>query len=173
VAWSLVQRFAASRSGGSRLDTRDFDAAFDGATVIARADDVIATGAGTVVARVVRTGHRTSTSGQSISDAAFHIATAASLPGCLVEVLHLSEDEPATVVSFEPRALGKHRSARAGSNPTGPSGHAPPAPRSSYAAASATGRSKKIFDRRYRSPDRPAIYLLGRRNSAAIHRGIK
>jgi superfamily I DNA/RNA helicase len=109
VALSLVQRFAASRSGGTRLDIRDFDAALDGAIVIARADDVIATSAGTVVARIVRTGHRMSTSGQSISDAAFHIATASSLPGCLVEVLHLSEDEPTTTVSFEPRALGRHR----------------------------------------------------------------
>ncbi len=109
VALSLVERFAASRSGGTRLDIRDFDAALDGATVIARADDVIATSTGTVVARIVRTGHRMSTSGQSISDAAFHIATAASLPGCLVEVLHLSEDEPTTTVSFESRALGRHR----------------------------------------------------------------
>jgi hypothetical protein len=108
VAALLVERFAASRSGGVRQIGTDMTAAIDGGVIVARADDVVRTG-GATVARVVRTGHSMSKSGRSLADAAFLIAAAASLPGCMVELLHLSDDQPALAVAFDPRALGRHR----------------------------------------------------------------
>lgn len=108
VAALLVERFAASRAGGMRRDGTAMTAAVDGGVIVARADDMVTTG-GATVARVVRTGHSMPKSGQSVSDAAFLIAASSSLPGCMVELLHLSDGQPALAVTFDPRALGRHR----------------------------------------------------------------
>lgn len=108
VAALLVDRFATSRSGGALHGGVDMSAAIEGGIIVARADDLVRAG-NSVFVRVVRTGHSMSKSGQSLSDAALLIAASSSLPGCVVELLHLSDDQPTVAVAFDPGVLGKHR----------------------------------------------------------------
>ncbi len=109
IAALLVRRFAASRAGGTPIEPPPFRAVIAGGIVTAKADDLIEAAGGRRVARVVRTGHAKTTSGRDLADAAFQIAVASALPGCSVEVLHLSDEEPAIAVAFDARALDNRR----------------------------------------------------------------
>ena len=109
IAALLVRRFAASRAGGTPIEPPPFRAVITGDIVTAKADDLIEAAGGRRVARVVRTGHANTTSGRDLADAAFQIAVASALPGCSVEVLHLSDEDPAVAIAFDARALGNRR----------------------------------------------------------------
>ncbi|RJF90312.1 ATP-dependent helicase [Sphingomonas cavernae] len=108
AALLLVQRFASSRAGGRRVEIEAFQAVIRDDVVTARADDVIVGSDGRHMARVVRTGHASSSAGQGLADAAFQMA-AASMPHCGIEILHLSDAGPAIAVAFDANKLGKQR----------------------------------------------------------------
>lgn len=107
VATLLLRRFVTIRAGGARADTGPLVASIGGDEVTAVADDVV-TAAGRHVARVVRTGHKSSSTGKALADAAFQMAAAASLPGCVVEIIHLGDDEPTIALAFDGKALGRN-----------------------------------------------------------------
>lgn len=107
VATLLLRRLVTIRAGGARADTGPLVASIGGDEVTAVADDVV-TAAGRHVARVVRTGHRSSSTGKALADAAFQMAAAASLPGCVVEIIHLGDDEPTIALAFDGKALGRN-----------------------------------------------------------------
>ncbi|WJY19675.1 UvrD-helicase domain-containing protein [Alteriqipengyuania flavescens] len=107
VATLLLRRFVTIRSGEARADAGPLVASIGGDEVTAVADDVVTAG-GRHVARVVRTGHRSSSTGKALADAAFQMAAAASLPGCVVEIIHLGDDEPIIALAFDSKALGRN-----------------------------------------------------------------
>lgn len=107
VATLLLRRFVTIRAGGARADTGPLVATIGGDEVTAVADDVVTAG-GRHVARVIRTGHKSSSTGKALADAAFQMAAAASLPGCVVEIIHLGDDEPTIALAFDGKALGRN-----------------------------------------------------------------
>ncbi|MBU1587907.1 MAG: UvrD-helicase domain-containing protein [Gammaproteobacteria bacterium] len=107
VATLLLRRFVTIRAGGARADTGPLVVSIGTDEVTAVADDVV-TDAGRHVARVVRTGHRSSSTGKALADAAFEMAAAASLPGCVVEIIHLGDDEPTIALALDRKALGRN-----------------------------------------------------------------
>ena len=56
---------------------------------------------------MVRTGHRSSKTGQALADAAFQMAAVNSLPGSTVEIVHLGDDDHTTRIEFDHKALSK------------------------------------------------------------------
>lgn len=107
VATLLVQRFVAMRAGTTRSIPPSLQTGIGTTTVSANADDVVMTPNGRHIVRLVRTGHRSSKTGQGLADAAFQMAAANSLPGCTVEIVHLGDDDHTTRVEFDHKALGK------------------------------------------------------------------
>ena len=107
VATLLLRRFVTIRAGAARADTGPLVATIGGDEVTAVADDVVTAG-GRHVARVIRTGHKSSSTGKALADAAFQMAAAASLPGCVVEIIHLGDDEPTIALAFDGKALGRN-----------------------------------------------------------------
>lgn len=107
VATLLLRRFVTIRAGGARADTGPLVATIGNDEVTAVADDVVTAG-GRHVARVIRTGHKSSSTGKALADAAFQMAAAASLPGCVVEIIHLGDDEPTIALAFDGKALGRN-----------------------------------------------------------------
>ena len=90
IAGVLVARFASSRSSGARLDLTELHADLPGGSVEATADDVVEVG-GRRVARMIRTGHAHSKSGDTLSEVAFQLAAQASTPACEAEIVHLAD----------------------------------------------------------------------------------
>ncbi|SEI11074.1 UvrD-helicase domain-containing protein [Paracoccus alkenifer] len=107
VATLLLQRFVAMRAGTTRSIPPSLQTSIGKTTVSADADDVVMAPGGRHIVRMVRTGHRSSKTGQGLADAAFQMAAAASLPGCTVEIVHLGDDDQTTRVDFDHTALGK------------------------------------------------------------------
>jgi superfamily I DNA/RNA helicase len=107
LATLLVQRFLAMRAGTTRSIFPSLRTGIGTATVAANADDVVTTPSGQHIVRMVRTGHRSSKTGQGLADAAFQMAAMNSLPGSTVEIVHLGDDEHTTRVEFDRKALGK------------------------------------------------------------------
>ncbi len=107
IATLLLQRFVAVRTGSVRAETTSLRAEIGNHTVTAIADDIVTAPGGRYIARMVKTGHRSSSTGQGLADAAFQIAAATSLPGCTVEIIHLGDVEPTVSVAFDPKALGR------------------------------------------------------------------
>jgi superfamily I DNA/RNA helicase len=107
IATLLLQRFIAIRTGSIRAEIGALRAEIGNDTVTAIADDIVTAPGGRHIARMVKTGHRSSTTGQGLADAAFQIAAAASLPGCTVEIVHLGDADPTTAVAFDQKALTK------------------------------------------------------------------
>jgi len=107
LAALLVQRFVAMRAGTSRSISPSLRTGIGTTTVTANADDVIMTPRGRHIVRMIRTGHRSSKTGQALADAAFQMAAVNSLPGSTVEIVHLGDDDHTTKVEFDHRALGK------------------------------------------------------------------
>ncbi|MBD0417107.1 UvrD-helicase domain-containing protein [Oryzicola mucosus] len=107
VATLLVQRFVAMRAGTTRSIPPSLQTGLGTTTVSANADDVVMMPNGRHIVRMVRTGHRSSKTGQGLADAAFQMAAANSLPGCTVEIVHLGDDDHTTRVEFDHKALGK------------------------------------------------------------------
>jgi len=103
----LVQKFVEIRAGSSRLDPSPMRTRIGNDTVTAVADDVVTTAGGRHIARMIRTGHRSSTTGKDLADAAFQMAAADALPGCAVEIVHLGDDDPIVPVTFDQKDLGK------------------------------------------------------------------
>lgn len=114
IAGLLVRRFATMRKVGRRVETDPFRFALDGHAITARPDDLIVLPDGRHAARLVRTGHATSKSGEALGDAAFQMAASAARPGATVEILHLSDDASATVVDFDAKKLARRREKLAG-----------------------------------------------------------
>lgn len=106
VAETLLRRFVEARAGSTRLGTASLKAGVGANTITAEADDVVTTVGGRHAVRMVRTGHRSSTTGKSLADAAFQIAASASLPGCSAEIIHLGDEDLSTPVAFNPKLLG-------------------------------------------------------------------
>lgn len=107
IANLLVRRFVDMRAGTTREEAVPLLTRIGNDTVIAIADDVVTTGTGQRIARMVRTGHRSSKTGEYMADAAFQIAAAASLPNCTAEIIHLGDDEPIVRVAFDHKGLGQ------------------------------------------------------------------
>ncbi len=107
VAEALLRRFVDLRAGAIRAATIDLQAGVGVNTITAEADDVVTTVGGRHAVRMVRTGHRSSTTAKNLADAAFQIAASASLPGCDPEIVHLGDDDPSTPVSFNEQLLGR------------------------------------------------------------------
>lgn len=107
VATLLLQRFVAMRAGTTRSIPPSLQTSIGKTTVSADADDVVMAPGSRHIVRMVRTGHRSSKTGQGLADAAFQMAAAASLPGCTVEIVHLGDDDQTTRVDFDHTALGK------------------------------------------------------------------
>lgn len=107
LATLLVQRFVAMRAGTTRSILPSLRTGIGTATVAAKADDVVTTLGGRHIVRMVRTGHRSSKTGQALADAAFQMATVNSLPGSTVEIVHLGDDDHTTRIEFDQKALGK------------------------------------------------------------------
>lgn len=143
AATLLVRRFAASRAGGRLVKAEEFQAVIDDDIVTARADDLIVARDGRHVARVVRTGHASSSAGQGLADAAFQMATATSMPHCRIEILYLADDSPAIAVSFDTKKLDEQRKKLAAAFEKIGSGHFAP------------GRSERTC------PICPAFYTCG------------
>src|SRR5690606_30657688 len=76
VATLLVQRFVAMRAGTTRSIPPSLQTGLGTTTVSANADDVVMTPNGRHIVRMVRTGHRSSKTGQGLADAAFQMAAA-------------------------------------------------------------------------------------------------
>ncbi|QTI78334.1 UvrD-helicase domain-containing protein [Roseomonas marmotae] len=104
VALLLVRRFTNVRGSGQRVETGSFQLVIGDDVLTAKADDVLATPGGHV-ARIIRTGHGKSEAGKELADAAFQMAVSKILPGCKVEILHLSDHSPVVEVSFDRRKL--------------------------------------------------------------------
>lgn len=109
AATLLVRRFAASRAGGRLVEAEAFQAVIGDDVVTARPDDIVVARDGRHVARVVRTGHASSNTGQGLADAAFQMAVGTSMPHCGIEILHLSDDRPVIAVAFDAKKLDKQR----------------------------------------------------------------
>lgn len=107
IAALLIGRFVELRAGASRIDTGPLHTSTGAGTVTAIADDIVVTTSGHRIARMVKTGHRSSTTGRDLADAAFQMAAASSLPGCTVEIIHLGDDDATIPVTFDNKALGK------------------------------------------------------------------
>lgn len=107
VATLLLQRFVAMRAGTTRSIPPSLQTNIGTTTVWANADDVVMAPGGRHIVRMIRTGHRSSKTGQGLADAAFQMAAATSLPGCTVEIIHLGDDDHTTRVEFDHKALGK------------------------------------------------------------------
>lgn len=107
VATLLLQRFVAMRAGTTRSIPPPLQTSIGKTTVSADADDVVMAPGDRHIVRMVRTGHRSSKTGQGLADAAFQMAAATSLPGCTVEIVHLGDDDQTTRVDFDYKALGK------------------------------------------------------------------
>lgn len=107
VATLLVQRFVTMRSGTTRSTPPALRTGIGTTTISAIADDVVMAPGGRYIVRMIRTGHRSSKTGQGLADAAFQMAASNSLPGCRVEIVHLGDDDQATKVEFDHKALGK------------------------------------------------------------------
>lgn len=107
VATLLVQRFVTMRAGTTRSTPPSLQTGIGTTTVLANPDDVVMAPNGRQIVRIVRTGHRSSKTGQGLADAAFHIAATNSLPGCTVEILHLGDDDHTTKVEFDHKTLSK------------------------------------------------------------------
>ncbi len=107
IAGLLVQRFVDLRAGTTLAEPVPLLTRIGDDTVIAVADDLIITDSGQRIARMVRTGHRSSKTGENLADAAFQIAAAASLPGITAEIIHLGDDDPTVQVKFDHKGLGK------------------------------------------------------------------
>jgi superfamily I DNA/RNA helicase len=107
IATLLVSRFIEIRAGGQRVEADVFAATIGQHKVTAIADDLIHGHGGGRVARMVRTGHASSTVGKSLADAAFQIAAASTLPGCTLEILHLADADPVVPIAFDGTAIGK------------------------------------------------------------------
>lgn len=107
IAGLLVQRFVDLRAGGTLADPVTLETRIGDDTVIAIPDDLITNSSGQRIARMMRTGHRSSKTGEDVADAAFQIAAAASLPGCTAEIIHLGDDDPTTRVTFDHKGLVK------------------------------------------------------------------
>lgn len=107
IAGILVQRFVDLRAGTTLAEPVPLLTRVGDDTVIAIADDLVTTGSGQRIARMVRTGHRTSKTGVDLADAAFQIAAAASLPGCTAEIIHLGDEDPIVPVTFDHKGLSK------------------------------------------------------------------
>lgn len=107
VATLLLQRFVGIRTGTTRSIPPSLQTSIGKATVSANADDVVMAPSGRHIVRMVRTGHRSSKTGEGLADAAFQMAAATSLPGCAVEIVHLGDDDHTTRVEFDHKVLSK------------------------------------------------------------------
>jgi superfamily I DNA/RNA helicase len=107
IAGLLVQRFVDLRVGTSRTDAGLLRTSIGSGSVTAIADDVVTASGGYRIARMVMTGHRSSTTGKDLAAAAFQMAAADALPGCTAEIIHLGDADDGVPVAFDQKALGK------------------------------------------------------------------
>lgn len=110
IAQQLVRYFIESGSDMAHSPVAELRLAVPGGEIIVTPDQVLRDENGTVHFRQVRTGHKKSKEGDSLSTAAFHLAASEHSPGCTVQLVHLG-DEKVTSIEMTERVLKTRRGA--------------------------------------------------------------
>lgn len=108
IAEILIDRLAESRAGMTRVANPGFALASGGVTIDIRVDDVLQDALGRTFVRRVRTGHSTKKSREDSASTSLFFAAHRSLPGSLIEVVHLAESE-SMPIKIEARKLTERR----------------------------------------------------------------
>jgi len=135
IAVRLIAYFAETRAGFTRSSPQELRLSVAGGEITIRPDEVLVDGAGKTIMRRVRTGHGSSTDDDDVAAATFKIAAGNAAPGCVVELVYLSDEEIKPVAMTE-RVMANRRATaaelvaniRAGKFPTKPSRTCPRCP---------------------------------------------
>ena len=98
IARRLIAFFVSTRAGFTRSMPEELRLAIDGGEIVIRPDEVLTDAGGRKVLRRVQTGHLTSKEDDSVAAAMFKIAAGNAMPGCTVELVHLSDATVTPVV---------------------------------------------------------------------------
>ncbi|MHB0958780.1 MAG: UvrD-helicase domain-containing protein [Pirellulaceae bacterium] len=110
IAQQLVRYLMDSASDMNRLPVPELRLAIPGGEIVVTPDQVLADAKGKVHFRQVRTGHKHSGEGDSLSTAAFHLAASEHSPGCTVQLVHLG-DEKVMPIEMTERVLQNRKGA--------------------------------------------------------------
>lgn len=93
IAETLVARLVESRAGMTKVANPGIVLASSGARIDIRVDDILEDAEGRMLVRRVKTGHATKKSQSDAASTSFFFAAQQSLPGSMIEVVHLAESE--------------------------------------------------------------------------------
>ena len=93
IAVRLIAYFAETRAGFKRSPPEELRLIVAGGEITIRPDEVLVDGAGKTIMRRIRTGHGSSKDDDDVAAATFKIAAGNAAPGCVVELVHLSDEE--------------------------------------------------------------------------------
>ncbi len=108
IAQQLLTFYLSTRTGSNRMSVPELRLAVDGGEVIIRPDHVMSGASNKLIMRRVQTGHKKSKEEESLAAAAFRIAADSNSPGCVVELVHLS-DETVTPIEMSAKVLGNRK----------------------------------------------------------------
>ncbi len=93
VASRLIEFYIESQRGLTRQPNESLRLPVGGAEIVIRPDQVLSGAAGKTHVRRVMTGHHRSEEEESLSSAVFQLAATAATPGCVVELVYLSDQK--------------------------------------------------------------------------------
>jgi hypothetical protein len=135
IAVRLIAYFAETRAGFTRSPPQELRLSVAGGEITIRPDEVLIDGAGKTIMRRIRTGHGSSKDDNDVAAATFRIAAGNAAPGCMVELVYLSDEEIKPVDMTAKVMANRQASAaeivadiRAGQFPTKPSRTCPRCP---------------------------------------------
>ncbi|HXC53122.1 MAG TPA: ATP-dependent helicase [Candidatus Limnocylindrales bacterium] len=109
IARQLVGFFIESRDGYAKSLSTELRLGVSGGEIVVRPDDVLTGKDGHTRFRMIRTGHASSKELETVSAAVFALAAHETIPGCVVEFVHLG-DATVRMVGMKPKTLADRKS---------------------------------------------------------------